>query len=1003
MEVGVDGDPLRRGGEDGDDDFDDTAKVKGTCERVVTQKKVYENRHSDGTFVLSTGDVVQGFMPVAAWFVPYDFTYAKNCVVSTGVNDAFVLSTYPTVNRRGAGVPLHVLSNIVGKVLIATQCNGMQRVYINVMALMFASAERRIAAAAIGNCGHPDAAKFAMAYNALALTVEKSALVDDAETASAAPYIAAGLIPFFLKLQAGGDVVLRRTPLKTLLKFVRQAIDNPESVLSGVVVRRPPPSDPSASYTAEGDCTAGHAAETSPDYYRRISVSVARGLDLARRILEHIKRGKGFTNVVPFDADGAMDDIDEIRVGAKRSIGDVLGVKRRYKTAAVSVRFPTEAPPTRVSDYVPDDRTMLLSTDSLKTRIVLPPLHTIPPAIWVVHYIKERCVREAVEGKHTVLECDQIDELLKDVLDNEAFYFERTPQLFWEAVRHGTLRGILALWCPEWFASSYRPSTLSGFAKKTWEDIRDTPELRVARNSFLYNEIRVADLIEELRQRIAPPVDEYPSEAEMHAYYDEGIDPSPKQYEAFSAMLHDSVMIINGQAGSGKTTTLRAALRMIRNHNPECIVVLANNNTTVAAMRQGMGDVMPETPVECKWDPMTQDSEWTPGPYVFYMTCAMFIIKSGKKGHPCANPEFVVFEEAAMVGAGVFGQIAHIIGPKKNPKLKSLIMCGDPRQLPSIEYGDIFACLMRSGIAVTLDRNYRATSKVLVDNLMAIRDRDPSRLEADDAVFPDCRIAVNGDEVLNRRYRQHTEEFSRRVMEIVRQLSPKGDPDDIRKIRVLCPYGNLAQYLSAQMKAYFFGAAISADDCWTATMTDRPPARLRNRPFFVGEPTVATETDLEIGLHKGKLMEIRFMFYLNGALPQKDIAELYEMSKPNQVNTTHAPRPSKVPSSARFYVVFDNDVILSMNSPRELHKFVRSGLASTVYSAQGAEYDNVILVVPTGRLSDSQTIYCGASRAKKCVYYVADENTFLHAIRTPPPRRRTILGHLIGAPPPSDE
>lgn len=177
-----------------------------------------------------------------------------------------------------------------------------------------------------------------------------------------------------------------------------------------------------------------------------------------------------------------------------------------------------------------------------------------------------------------------------------------------------------------------------------------------------------------------------------------GIGLSPKQAEAVLNALTESVSIITGLPGSGKTTSLRMALTLLREAGVQPLVVAP---TGIAAKRvasvTGAESATIHRAFKAKGTEADDGREATYAGVVG-MASADGATSDGEGeewGYSASNPhpaEVVVIDESSMVDQALLYRVLTCTRPDTR-----LVFVGDAAQLPSVGAGNVLRDLIASG------------------------------------------------------------------------------------------------------------------------------------------------------------------------------------------------------------------------------------------------------------------------------------------------------------------
>ena len=259
------------------------------------------------------------------------------------------------------------------------------------------------------------------------------------------------------------------------------------------------------------------------------------------------------------------------------------------------------------------------------------------------------------------------------------------------------------------------------------------------------DELLIADHIKARLARHEPV--EHNTEQYRH---DGDMELTDEQMSALRMVLDNDVCMVNGPAGSGKTSTTNAIIHMLEDMGVS-YQLLAPTGIAAKMMRQYTGRPS--------------------------MTCHMFLLNSWK-------PDYIILDEASICSVHLLAILLSQIGYE--PKL---VFIADNAQLASIQCGSLVQNMIDSGLIprVELTKIFRYNSSGIVTMATDIRQGSCVHLTAD---FPDY-LFVPEDE-------------SNPIEQVVEQYDQLiADGYSIDDIVVLCPFNK-------RVGANAINAAISA-------------------------------------------------------------------------------------------------------------------------------------------------------------------------------------------------
>lgn len=282
------------------------------------------------------------------------------------------------------------------------------------------------------------------------------------------------------------------------------------------------------------------------------------------------------------------------------------------------------------------------------------------------------------------------------------------------------------------------------------EEIDGTPLVFVP--ALQNGEILIAETLRSLASRPSalPPVDFEPALAWVQEKT--GKQLSPSQAGALRQILGARVAVVTGGPGVGKTTLLDSLLRILAAKKVRCTLCAPTGR---AAKRMGESTAQPAQTIH-------RLLEFLPG-------------GGFKRGRSMPlETDLVVVDEFSMVDVPLMAALCRALPPNA-----SLLLVGDPDQLPSVGPGALLADILASGVvtSVRLTEIFRqAESSHIVRAAHEIRQgRVPAAAAekgADFAFLP----------------REEPEEIAQLVLRLVREEIPRRlGLDAVRDIQVLAP------------------------------------------------------------------------------------------------------------------------------------------------------------------------------------------------------------------------
>jgi exodeoxyribonuclease V alpha subunit len=463
------------------------------------------------------------------------------------------------------------------------------------------------------------------------------------------------------------------------------------------------------------------------------------------------------------------------------------------------------------------------------------------------------------------------------------------------------------------------------------------------------------------------------------------LDPGEADWQKLAAALalQGSLTVISGGPGTGKTTTVAAALACLLEQDATLRVALAAPTGKAAgrmllAVRRA-SEALPES-VRARL------------PDTSHTVHRLLGARPGsvRFRHDARNPlpvDVLVVDEASMLDVALAARLCEAL-----PPCARLILVGDKDQLAAVEAGSVFSALAanpylspdrisalsaatgitaapirpRAGCAsapmadttIWLSRSYRFGAASAIAKLAgSIRD---GSIDAE-AIFD--RPADAGRELNAKRLavgpptvEQLDDMLSNHAGFLARLRAREPDPrellDEFERHRVLCalrhgPRGvkELGDALAGRLLA-LLGRTVPRGETW-----------------FAGRPVLVTRNDYNLGLSNGDV---------GICLPARGGG--FEVWISDAAQTVRSLPASHLP-------------------PHE------TALAMTVHKAQGSEFETVSLVLPEGDnpVMSRELLYTAVTRARRQLVVWGDPDVMSKAVNRPAPRHSGLAARLAAA------
>ncbi len=208
-------------------------------------------------------------------------------------------------------------------------------------------------------------------------------------------------------------------------------------------------------------------------------------------------------------------------------------------------------------------------------------------------------------------------------------------------------------------------------------------------------EIQVAKFAKRLNTISNNDISKETIEDEIEKYESEhGIEYATKQLEAINLFINNSMSILTGGPGTGKTTVVKGMLQIYQQLFPsDKIALVAPTGRAAKRLTELTGIKATTIHSLLRWD-----------------------LHTNKFGYNQSNPlevEVLIIDEFSMVDTLLFGALA-----RASANVFKILLIGDHHQLPSVMPGDVLNDLMQVDIpAVCLDEVFRQAANSGIVNL----------------------------------------------------------------------------------------------------------------------------------------------------------------------------------------------------------------------------------------------------------------------------------------------
>ena len=413
-----------------------------------------------------------------------------------------------------------------------------------------------------------------------------------------------------------------------------------------------------------------------------------------------------------------------------------------------------------------------------------------------------------------------------------------------------------------------------------------------------------------------------------------GITFDEKQRQAISIAVNKGMLILTGGPGTGKTTTVKGIISLMKNRGME-VALAAPTGRAAKRMAELTG-------YEAKTIHRLLEVEYREG-----STEPEFV-------HNIRNPldcDAVIVDELSMVDVTVFSALLDAL-----PLSCRLIMVGDKDQLPPVGAGNVLADLIKSGLigVVSLDKIFRqAMESMIVSNAHRVVNGEMPVLNNSD-ISSDFFL-LNEDSRYN---------APSKIVNLVTSRIPAGyGYDPMTQIQVLCP-GRKGETGTENINALLQSRL-------------NPPApgkaELHNRGYILreGDRVMQIKNNYDVPWFKNGE---------NGTgVFNGDIGILTKIDRANDI----------------INVMFDDrEAMYSFENAKE----IELAYAMTVHKSQGSEFEAVVLptINTPPKLAYRNLFYTALTRARNLLVIVGNQGSIRAMVENDKKSRRySALVHFL--------
>lgn len=440
-----------------------------------------------------------------------------------------------------------------------------------------------------------------------------------------------------------------------------------------------------------------------------------------------------------------------------------------------------------------------------------------------------------------------------------------------------------------------------------------------------------------------------------------------EQRQAIYASCQNSVFLLTGLAGTGKSTSVKAIIRIYEKlgYTPSSILGTSFTGQATYNLRESVGLLATQCATAHRW-----------------LACNNFLPKDVDINLPrYEEVGLIVIDEFSMVSLDLMNQILHGLENNKDAKI---LFVGDIGQIPSIDIGFAYDFLMSEiGQQIELSEVVR---------------------QKEDSIIPeianDIREGKVHDVLTDEYYRGKNFRFISKVGidNMVNQATKaflsyeKKYPETINDMQILTNTVRISNFINKSIqhersktghidnKAYYYDPLL--DNYYH--VNDRVVIR-RNMNIVDGDD----ESKIVFNGAKGYIKDIQFDVdpFMSDTLTMKDTYQehaLHELGNVTQIT-----------------IQFDNEDLglIEFNETSGVTRDMSLAYATTIHKSQGSTHEHTILVVGRANmLNASQLIYTGITRTSKTLTLISSPNIIKDAVSVDIYRNaRTLYQDIIKA------
>lgn len=411
---------------------------------------------------------------------------------------------------------------------------------------------------------------------------------------------------------------------------------------------------------------------------------------------------------------------------------------------------------------------------------------------------------------------------------------------------------------------------------------------------------------------------------------------SDEQVSALKCICENNIMILNGNAGSGKSMTSSAIIKMLDD----------NHKTFRLFAPTGRAAKVLSDYTQCPASTIHRGLGYRPpSDWGYNKECKL-------------DCDVLIIDEFSMTDIFLF---AHVIDALDFKKTK-LIIIGDSAQLPSVGPGNLLHDFMNSNIipTISLSKIFRYADGGLMKVATDVRNMKPYL----NGIKEKCTVFGNAKDYSF--IQSANERIVNDTVSLYRKLIKNHKPEDIL---VLSAY-NKGEYGTIVLNKHLQKLA-------------NPNISKSSISMQIGETTFYKD-DIVIQT----VNNYKAIVYIDNQFTYGDDAE-----------TTFIPNGmiGKIKLISLQFAVIDYDGIKVIYKKSDMQS-VMLGYAISIHKSQGGSADTVVLLTPSSHsyMLNSNLIYVGLTRMKKNLYHLGDSNAINRSVKKKENlTRNTFMCHFL--------